>query len=104
MTSSRVPHDPMPSPKKLGDLIDTWMRRRGSSGRLQQAFVENAWNDLIGPELSRQVKRVRFVDGTLYLEVRSSVWRHELFRNREAWRERLNETLRSETVRRINVR
>ena len=88
----------------LSDLIPEIIEDLGISDRLEGANVEQEWRRIAGEKIGRETSRVRFADGRLHVEVRSAAWRQVLHLQRDAWRDRLNAALGSETVKDISFR
>jgi predicted nucleic acid-binding Zn ribbon protein len=65
-------------PERIGALVEGLLRARGLSEGVERAAVFTEWPELVGPQIARVAKPVRFDRGTLFVEVRSSAWLMEL--------------------------
>lgn len=88
-------------PRTIGNLLGLVIDELGIQRRLDETRATEAWPEVAGPTISRATTSVWMRGGTLYVKVRSAVWRQELHLNREAWRQRLNKNLGSELIREI---
>ncbi len=65
-------------PSRLGDLIENLVKSSGQSSQFYGWRVVSRWPDLVGPEIARISKAVRFSEGILTVVVEKDVWRQEL--------------------------
>ena len=77
-------------PRKVGDILERVLRRRGLARQLEYQKLLEDWPGLVGAGLAR-VTRARSVrDGVLVVEVPSSAWAMELNLRRQQIMARLN--------------
>jgi len=87
------------------DALERFLRSSGLSARMRHVPVFRAWNEAVGPELSRRAKPVRFERGELQVEVGSAAHYQELASfTGEAYRERANALLRHPEIARVVFR
>ncbi len=91
-------------PTALGALLENVIDSMGLQPRIDATRVVEAWAIVAGPQICAVTERARYRDGTLNVQLTSSVWRHSLHTQRGAWRCRLNEELGDELVREIVFR
>ncbi len=79
------------SPQPIGGLIGTVIRRAGLEAGLRNATTLLEWESRVGPQVA-EVTRVQGVEGrTVFVDVRSSAWLHELTFMRRKILEQLNQ-------------
>lgn len=92
------------SPQRLGNVLADLVDQYGYRDRLDAARAVEAWDALAGPAILGVTQQVWMREGTLFVKVTSSAWRHQLQFQREAWRTRLNDALGREVVREVAFR
>lgn len=70
-------------PSRLSDLIEKVIASLGHSHKFQGWRVVGHWPEIVGPEIARCSRAVRFSEGTLIVVVEKDVWRQELEMQRE---------------------
>jgi len=65
-------------PTRLGNLIEQVISSLGLSEKYHGWRVVSRWPDIVGPEIARQARAVRFSDGILTVIVEKDAWRQEL--------------------------
>lgn len=87
--------------------VDYYMQRflrRYEMGELaSQMKVERVYRALVGDLISRLTTSIVFTGGTLRLRLLSAALRQELTMRRESLRQRINESLGNESVKKITI-
>ena len=92
-------------PMRLGDIMGDWLRSCPHIARkLAEARVPSVWPGLVGETVAGYTTSIRFVKGTMYVQVSSSVVRHELFMRRAQLQEAVNRAVGMPVVERIIVK
>lgn len=65
-------------PSRLGNLIEQVIGSLGLSDKFHGWRIVSRWPDIVGPEIARHSRAVRFADGILTVVVEKDVWRQEL--------------------------
>lgn len=65
-------------PLRLGDLIEKMVASLGQSGRFYGWRTVAKWPEIVGPEIAKISRAVRFSEGVLTVIVEKDVWRQEL--------------------------
>ena len=66
-------------PEALGALVQSWLGESGLGQRVEQANVIPEWPTLVGKEIAAvTVPQSITVNGTLFVQVRTSAWMTEL--------------------------
>jgi predicted nucleic acid-binding Zn ribbon protein len=65
-------------PSRLGDLIEKMVASLGQSGRFYGWRMVAEWPQIVGPEIAKISRAVRFSEGVLTVVVEKDVWRQEL--------------------------
>lgn len=71
-------------PKPIGELFDQLFKSPNIAAKIAEGGLPNSWRKVVGPVVAEHTRQVRFVKGTLYVHVTSSVIRTELMMQREA--------------------
>ena len=65
-------------PTRLGGLIEQVIRSFGLGEKFHGWRIVSRWPEIVGPEIARHAKAVRFAEGILTVVVERDVWRQEL--------------------------
>lgn len=65
-------------PKPVSGVIGRLISSLGISRNYNGWTVVANWPEIVGEEIARRAKAIRFQDGTLYIAVAESAWRQEL--------------------------
>ena len=66
------------SEKKIGSLLDEFIRANHLEQGLAEYRLKKAWNDLLGLSVSKATQSLYVRDGILFVKLYSSVLRNEL--------------------------
>ena len=69
---------PVPGPEPLGGLLGEVARARGWEERLRAARLDEAWPDIVGPELAQRSRPGRLRGGILQVVVEAPRWATQL--------------------------
>lgn len=64
--------------ERLGDMIDSWLKKQGKHSNMLKAHVVNRWEDFVGKPAARYTESVRFVGNELHVKLKSAVAKREL--------------------------
>ena len=84
----------------LGDLIDNL----GIGKKLREQDVFVLWGEAVGDRIAEVATPTHMLKGTLFVSVKTGVWRNELSMRKQEIIKRLNEILSQEIVRDIKFR
>jgi predicted nucleic acid-binding Zn ribbon protein len=90
-----------PQIERLGQVLHKSLKRLELSTRLDEYGVWPIWNDVVGPTIARNAQPERIRNGTLFIKVTSPVWMQQLQYMKDMIAERLNQRLKTNTVRNI---
>lgn len=65
--------------QSLGSAIKDYLKDRHLDGKMAEIEAVNAWETLLGVQIARATESINIKDGTLYVTLRSSIVRNELF-------------------------
>ena len=65
-------------PARLGDVIERLLASLGQAGRFHGWRIVHQWPEIVGPDIARCARAVRFADGVLVIAVEKDAWRQEL--------------------------
>ena len=89
----------------LGDAIQAFLRESTVRSTPKHERVFAAWTAQLTDNEKKRVTPVKFFRGTLTVEVRSSVYLHELKTSKDAtYRRQANETLGQELIRKVTYK
>lgn len=88
-------------PKSIGHLLGTVIKDLGIQRRIDETRATEAWPVIAGAAIGGATTSIWMRGGTLYVKVKSAVWRQELHLRRDEWRTRLNAHLGEDIVREI---
>ena len=66
------------APKPIAGVIEKVVQSLGISKSYHGWLVVTKWPDIVGDQIARAAKAVRFDDGTLYVAVPDAAWRQNL--------------------------
>lgn len=75
----------------MGELLPTYLRKKGLTAKVEAASVVPEWENLVGPGIAAVTVPVRISEGTLFVQVKTSAWMTELT------------LMKSELIRRLNA-
>lgn len=76
LTRSRQPRPG--NPQLVGELLPTYLRKKGLAAKVEAASVVPEWENLVGPGIASVTVPVRISEGTLFVQVTTSAWMTEL--------------------------
>ncbi len=85
----------------LQDLLKRAYRRLDMEETVTEMEVKSVYERVVGDLISRLTWRVRFKDGVLALSVASAALRNELWCRRESLKEKINDELGRQVVKKI---
>lgn len=88
----------------IAEAITDYIKEMNLGEKLNEASVINSWEEIVGKAISSRTSRVCIKDHVLYVYLKSSVVRNELFMLREALKERINGKMGEEVIREIVLR
>lgn len=68
---------------RLGNILETVMSNLGMRGKYHGWQIVKHWPTIVGADVARVSRAVRFTEGTLIVNVTSDAWRQELEMQRE---------------------
>jgi len=90
-----------PQIERLGDLLNTSLKRLDLDSRLVDYGVWRIWNQAVGSTIARNAQPEKIRNGTLIVKVSSPVWMQQLQFMKEMIAAKLNEQLKSNVVKNI---
>jgi predicted nucleic acid-binding Zn ribbon protein len=82
----------------VGEVLETLKKTTQLGQQLEQAQIWERWEDLVGPELAPHARPKTIQDGTLQIEVDSTVWMNKIGYHRWKIIKRINRMARKELV------
>ena len=89
--------------RTLDYYLQSALRRLDHGDFADELRVERVYRQLAGDLISRLTSSVQFSHGVLSLRLSSAALRHEMFNRRESLRQRINESLGNESVKKITI-
>ncbi len=62
----------------MGELLPTYLRKKGLAAKVEAASVLPEWENLVGAGIAAVTTPVRISEGTLFVQVATSAWMSEL--------------------------
>ena len=90
-----------PSIERLGEVLETSLKRLDLNARLDDYGVWTIWNQTVGAAIARNAQPEKIRNGTLMVKVSSPVWMQQLQFMKEMIAAKLNEQLQSTVVKNI---
>jgi len=88
----------------LGDLLDEFFKRPYVAAKVAEGRLPETWRAIVGDAVAGQTTELRLENRVLYVRVRSSVIRSELFFQRDALCARINRLSGVRLVRAVVLR
>ncbi len=87
----------------IGVLLDNLFKSPDVARKIAEGSLPHIWREVTGEVVAASTRQVRFVRGTLYIHVASSILRTELMMQREALVRSINKKLEMELVKSVVV-
>ena len=87
----------------IGALLDNLFKSPDVARKIAEGSLPHIWREVTGEVIAASTRQVRFVRGTLYIHVSSSILRNELMMQREALVRSINKKLEMELVKSVVV-
>ncbi len=92
---------PVSRVKSLGDALEELVESLGIGKKLKEQEVFSLWNEAVGEKIAAVATPVRMLKGTLFVSVKTGVWRNELSMRKTEIVGRLNAALNEDIVKDI---
>lgn len=89
---------------KLGDLVRAMLREEGLETPLNEYRAQEAWGNLMGPDIMRYTRHIQVRGGIMYLSITHAALRHELMMQRSALVARINQHVGAQVLQKIVIR
>lgn len=90
--------------KKIGSLLDEFLRKNNLQKGYAEYKIIKAWDNLLGKSIAKATKEIYIRDRKLFVKLHSSVMRNELSMIKDALLQRLNEEVGNEVITDIIIR
>ena len=87
--------------QQIGDMIRRFFRQNGLESPLNEYRLVHAWNDVVGPVISRYTTNLYIKNQILYVHLSSSVLREELMMGRDMLVRNLNQRVGAQVI--VNI-
>ena len=87
--------------QQIGDMIRKFFRQNGLESPLIEYRLVQAWNDVVGPVISRYTTNLYIKNQILYVHLSSSVLREELMMGRDVLVRNLNQQVGAQVI--VNI-
>ena len=87
--------------QQIGDMIRRFFRQNGLESPLNEYRLVHAWNDVVGPVISRYTTNLYIKNQILYVHLSSSVLREELMKGRDKLVRNLNQQVGAQVI--VNI-
>ena len=90
-------------PVRIGDAMESTFQRLGLGSRFKESEIWRVWPVVVGPQIVRHAQPYALSYGRLVVHVTDSVWLHHLSMMRHRIVAALNKSLKTSSVREINL-
>jgi predicted nucleic acid-binding Zn ribbon protein len=87
--------------QSLSEIIKEYVKANQIERKLKEVDVVESWENLLGKSVANYTRNIYIRNKVLYVEISSSVVKHELFMMREEIKRKINEKEGEEIVRTI---
>ena len=88
----------------MGDLLEEFFARPYVAAKVAEGRLPDTWREVVGDAVANLTTDLRLENRILYVRLQSSVVRQELFYQREARRDRINEVSKVRLVNAVIVK
>jgi len=89
--------------QNMGEALGQWLDRYRLRQGIDNARVEQAWDEVLGPSIARQTSRKKMQNGILVIQLDSSIVRKELLMVKSKIISSINEHLGREVVKDLHL-
>ena len=75
----------------MGDLLKEFFSRPYIAAKVAEGTLPDTWREIVGERAAAETVELKLENRVLYVRIRSSILRSELFYQREALRREINE-------------
>ena len=87
--------------QSLGNAIKDYLKEEKIDGKLAELEAVNLWESLIGKQIARATSSIYIKDGVLFVHLKSSIVRNELFMMRDEIIQTMNQRMGQRVVKTI---
>jgi len=91
----------MPESKKIDSVINDLLRKYNLNDQLDQFFIFDNWEKIVGKTLSKNCKPQKIEGRTLYLNVKNSIWRQELSQKQSELLKMITKNVKTDVIKKI---
>lgn len=88
----------------MGDLLEEFFARPYVAAKVAEGRLPDTWREVVGDAVANLTTDLRLENRILYVRLQSSVVRQELFYQREALHDRINEVSKVRLVNAVIVK
>ena len=87
--------------QSLGNAIKDYLEEEKIDGKIAELEAVNLWEELIGKQIARATSSIYIKDGILFIHLKSSIVRNELFMMRNEIIQAMNQRIGRRVVKAI---
>ena len=87
--------------QSLGNAIKDYLKEEKIDGKIAELDAVNMWESVIGRQIARATSSIYIKDGILYVHLKSSIVRNELFMMRNEIMQAMNERIGRRVVKAV---
>jgi len=87
--------------QSLGSAIRDYLKEEKFDGKLAELEAVNSWESIIGKQIARATSSIYIKDGVLFVHLKSSIVRNELFMMRDQIMQVMNQRIGHRVVKAI---
>lgn len=85
----------------LGQVLQEYVKALKIQGKLDEVKIRDHWNEMMGGAIANSTKEVYMKEDLLFVYLKSSIIRNELFMMRSSIAKRLNERIGKDLIREV---
>jgi len=90
--------------QKLGDVLQDYVKALKIDKKLKEVELIAHWDELVGKTIAKRTEKVYIKNNTLFIVIKSSVVKNELYMIKDELLKRLNEKAGEEIIKEIVFR
>ncbi|MDW3651350.1 MAG: DUF721 domain-containing protein [Bacteroidia bacterium] len=87
----------------LGEAIQAFLDTHGIKDQTSVQTVINEWEQIMGKPIAQNTEKMWFNRNTLYIKMKSPVWRNELQMARLKIKKIVNEKMKKELIKEVKI-
>lgn len=87
----------------LKEVMYRLIKAYGLGPKLLEVEVKQSWDDIMGPVIATKTSHIKLIDGILKVKVTSAALKNELSMAKSKIAKMMNESLKSDTIKEVQI-